>query len=781
MRNLAARGVPRAPVLGPGACHARQRALLDAEPDGPCQLHDLDALLPDGVDLLRVGRHLVDRPTVDQGDRRGADAARRAHAVHGSVAGANDAHAGADRDRPALPHAPQERHSVDHAAGILARQAEPLRQLGAHGHEDRREPGRAQRVERDVDAGTLAVADLDAEALQDAEILVDLGLRQAVGGDRPADHAARVGVLLEDRDADAGIRQPLRGRQAGRPGPDDGDARGRGGRRRARGRLPLLLHDEALDLPDRQRLVQVRPDAGVLAEVVADPAQDGGQRVVQARDADRFGELPRAHGGHVAGHLLVHRALVEAGRGDAVEGSELARRLGAIRAERILAVAPVAADGVGVAAQVELRAVGDRARVARVSARERRPADEVAGVEGAGGVEGGVHLLRVLEHPQVAARLQEVRADGDGPNACPQEVGDVEAVGAAGERQREVAAELPGQGGRQVHRDRVERPAREVHRRVAVEDAAPVLHFERVRQLEPEREAVRIRGLPEAPEHRDRVGVLQVVAERLVRDRHIAEAEVAVDDAPHLRGAQQRRVALDRGVQPALLQQVQGDLLDLVGRAAVHRRERDRVGEASGDVDLADRRAAPGDDVDVPGQVPRGVGHRVEVPLHVRPEDPLQVVAHAHVEEHARALPREAQPPVERVDQDPGPQVLVERLVDLELLAPLDVVALVLHVDAGLVDLQLVEGLDGLQLDQARPNEPRGDDVLGHLGVRPGRHPERGLQLHAVLASPEAVVGVGNEECRPGHVEERALLLQLGEHPVGELLHRERVEPVGHR
>ena len=36
----------------------------------------------------------------------------------------------------------------------------------------------------------------------------------------------------------------------------------------------------------------------------------------------------------------------------------------------------------------------------------------------------------------------------------------------------------------------------------------------------------------EAAEHRDGVGVLEVVPERGVRDRHVAEAEVVVDDPP---------------------------------------------------------------------------------------------------------------------------------------------------------------------------------------------------------------------------------------------------------
>ena len=190
--HLASRGVALAAVRGPGAHQPRQPAVLDVEPDGPGQLHDRDALLPDGVDLLRVGRHLVHRPPVDQRHGRCANAARRSHAVHGGVAGTHDAHARPDRDGPALLDAPQEGHAVDHAPGILARQAEPLRPLGPDGDEDRREPVRAERVEGDVDAGRHAVADLDAEPLEDGEVLVDLRLRQAVGGNRPADHAAGV-------------------------------------------------------------------------------------------------------------------------------------------------------------------------------------------------------------------------------------------------------------------------------------------------------------------------------------------------------------------------------------------------------------------------------------------------------------------------------------------------------------------------------------------------------------------------------------------------------------
>ncbi len=78
------------------------------------------------------------------------------------------------------------------------------------------------------------------------------------------------------------------------------------------------------------------PDAGVLAEVVAHPAQDRRQRVVLPGEGDRRGEVALAHRRHVLGNLLVHRALVDAGRLDAVEEVQLPGRLGAIGAEGLL-------------------------------------------------------------------------------------------------------------------------------------------------------------------------------------------------------------------------------------------------------------------------------------------------------------------------------------------------------------------------------------------------------------------------------------------------------------
>ena len=78
-------------------------------------------------------------------------------------------------------------------------------------------PSLAQVLDREVDPGLLAVADLDAELLEDRHVLVDLVLGQPVRRDRPADHAAGIGMRFEDGDAEAGVAELL-GRGEARPG-----------------------------------------------------------------------------------------------------------------------------------------------------------------------------------------------------------------------------------------------------------------------------------------------------------------------------------------------------------------------------------------------------------------------------------------------------------------------------------------------------------------------------------------------------------------------------------
>ena len=341
--------------------------------------------------------------------------------------------------------------------------------------------------------------------------------------------------------------------------------------------------------------------------------------------------------------------------------------------------------------------------------------------------------------------------------AARQDGGDVHRIRAGGVGDVEVAVELVQQLVVQVHRDRVERPARHVHL-VARHALGVVVHRQGVAQLDPEGEILLRSHALQRLDQLDRHGVLQVVLEDRVGDHDLGEAQPVVQDVQHPLLAQERGVHLHDRVQPALLQGVAGDALDLVGRAAVHRGEGDAVGQLRRDLDVGELRELAGDDLLDLAELLRGVGHRVHEPGHAGRLDPLQVVADAHVEDRAerRALP--AQHPAEDVEDGPGDDVLVRRLLQLELLRPLDVVALVGHVDAGPRDHQLVHDLHGLQLDEPAAAQPRRDDVLAELGVRPCGRADGGRQ---VVARP-AKVRHGKGCVRFGRVEERAVDIEDG-------------------
>ena len=526
-------------------------------------------------------------------------------------------------------------------------------------------------------------------------------------------------------------------------------------------RALLVVHDEPLHLADGERLVEVGADADLLAEMVARAAEDRAERVVAAHDLDRFVEPALAHEAHVLRDLLVHRALVGTRRLDAVEQPKRTDGFRARGVERLLAVAPVLEDLAGVGREARRRVLGEGREVLRAGLLHRRRG-----------------VLEVLGQAQVAAGLQEVGADGDGLHPAGEQARHVEGICAGGERHHQAAPELRRELRGQVDRDRMEGAAGQVHHLLFLrEDVAPVLDLERVGELDAELHLALLRDGLQAPQHRHRVGVLEVVLEREVGHDRVRVAQPLVQDFAEPPGPEQGRVEFHVRVEAPLLDEVGRDLLDLAGRASVHRGERDVVGQARGHLEAGD---IPGDETDVLRPQVAGVAYEAQVLLHVGLEQSLEVVADADVEDHAGGVAGEAELAVERVDEDPGAEVLVERLAHLQLLGPFAVVALVLQVDAGLGDVELVQGLDGLELDEPRAAEPGGDDILGHLRVGAGGDAEGGLEAAAVDLGGERVAGAGREEEFAGDAENGAGRFELAEHPRGERFHRDGLKLVRH-
>ena len=153
---------------------------------------------------------------------------------------------------------------------------------------------------------------------------------------------------------------------------------------------------------------------------------------------------------------------------------------------------------------------------------------------------------------------------------------------------------------------------------------------------------------------------------------------------------------------------------------------------------------------------------RLDPGAHARRADAFQVVAHAHVEDGVVAG-REflAQQPrrLQDLEEHRRADVLAQRLLQLQFLRPLDVVADVGGVDARPRDLQLVENLDGLQLDDARAAQPGEHDVLRQLTVRSGGRPERRGGAVAVKVDREIQPGQAAEELALRQVEDLAFPL----------------------
>ncbi len=142
------------------------------------------------------------------------------------------------------------------------------------------------------------------------------GLGQAVLGDAEAQHAARLGLGLEDGGLVAEQRQVAGARQAARAGADDrhllfeGRLDGLGQRHVAEGEVA----DEALEAGDGDRLLDLAARAVGLALVGADAAADGGERVGLAGHAVGVGEALLGDQRDVALGRGVHGAGALAGR-----------------------------------------------------------------------------------------------------------------------------------------------------------------------------------------------------------------------------------------------------------------------------------------------------------------------------------------------------------------------------------------------------------------------------------------------------------------------------------
>ncbi len=489
----------------------------------------------------------------------------------------------------------------------------------------------------------------------------------------------------------------------------------------------------------------------------ADGARDEGQGVLLADEPQGGGVLALPAQLNVLGNVLADGAAALAGSGEAVQQGHLLAELTA---------------GKGLHG-LDVVLIGPGRQGQGLDARH---------VHAGEGLElQGVQLVADLDEALVAAGLELGGGHGDGPDAQGEELVDVQRVGASGVADAHAAAELLGNPGRHGGGQGEEGLARHVHF-LAGQFSALHVHGEGVGELEAELHAGLVRQGLEAAEHGHRVRVLEVLVKVVVVEGDVVVAH-AVQDGPGGLVAQNGGVALDEGVEVFLLNQVAGDALNLVRRAAVKGGE----GDAAGDMgrDGVDEGAFGGEELlEDPDALLEngglgGVHHLGEEFVHLGPLDALQVVAHGHVEDKGVGV-------AQAVDLGhdftgaPGFYILLKGLLDIQLRGPLAVVALVLRQNAGPADaggqIRAVHLLDGFQLEEPGSGEIAGNDVLGQLGIGSGGGAEGGLDFLA-----EDGQGLDARLIGLVDAEDGAVLLILGGYPSHEFPERDGGHEFGHK
>jgi hypothetical protein len=211
-------------------------------------------------------------------------------------------------------------HREVHALELAARRLEVALDPRA-GAEDKGVVLRAELLDRDVGTDFHPAAELDALRLQDLEPAVhDPLLELRVGDAETQEPTGRLVALVHD-DPVADLVELRRGREARRPGADDGD-RLAGAFLGRLGHDPALLEgavdDRVLDLLDHHRVVDEVEDARRLAWRGADEARELGEVVRRVELLDGRLPLPGADQVVPVGNQVPQRAAVVAERDPAV-------------------------------------------------------------------------------------------------------------------------------------------------------------------------------------------------------------------------------------------------------------------------------------------------------------------------------------------------------------------------------------------------------------------------------------------------------------------------------
>src|SRR5208283_3023293 len=235
--------------------------------------------------------------------------------VHGGIAAADHTDHTAEARRLAPLYFPQQGHGVDQPAPVRGRDIEAIGSLRSDGEEYGVEAALLLLGENVLHL--LAAGDRHTHRRNACDLLADDVARQAIGGNAPTHHAARLLSRLANLHGMAESRQVIRAGKTGGAGADDEDAAP--GRLTAV-RLPFLLPSdiahEPLDGVNAHRGVEFSSVTPALAGMITGPTVHGWKRIVIE---DAIPRLPPSAGSRV----LEPRLNILASRTSRIAGREV--------------------------------------------------------------------------------------------------------------------------------------------------------------------------------------------------------------------------------------------------------------------------------------------------------------------------------------------------------------------------------------------------------------------------------------------------------------------------
>ena len=546
---------------------------------------------------------------------------------------------------------------------------------------------------------------LSAVELHQGNIFFHGFLADAEAGDHQTGNAAQLVALFKNGHGDTGPAQKVRCGNTGGAAADDGGSPAvchrlrlfQGGHQA----VIAMLRRNQLGGADLDGIIVVVPGTLGLAAVGADGAGGEGQGVFLRDKRQRFGILALAAQLNVFRDVLPDGAATFAGGGEAVQQGNLFRQLPPGQGLDVLQVVLVPPGGKGQRVDAQHIHTGEGLEVQLVQ------------------------NLADLGEALVAAGFQLRSGHGDGPDAAGKQLVDVEGVGAASVGKTQPAAEFPAQPGGHGGGQREEAFACHIHLftgQLILLD----IHREGVAELQAKFQTAVRRQLFQPVEHGNGVLVLQIFPEMVIVKGNIVVAHFIQNGAGCFI-AQQRGIALDEGVEILFRDEVGGDALDLVRRAAMEGGKGHGAGNSGGDAvnesTFRREQLMENGNALLENGCFGGVHHAVQEGVHLFAPDALQIIAYGHIEHESVGVAKTVQLR-QHLAGAPRLHVFLKGLRDGQLRGPFAVVALVLRQNAGAVDaggqLRAVHLLNGFQLKEPGAAEVTCHDVLSQLSVGTG-------------------------------------------------------------